>query len=66
MPHCDVSVHSLPDLLCLPSKLQSTVRFVSAVSYMGKNSLEGASQQIKDLGLKNALIVTDGVSALPI
>ena len=28
---------------------------------MGKNSLEGASLQIKDLGLKKALIVTDAV-----
>lgn len=30
---------------------------------MGKNSLQGASQQIKDLGLKKALIVTDAVSS---
>jgi len=29
---------------------------------MGRNSLEGASQQIKDLGLTKALIVTDAVS----
>ena len=36
----------------------------SAVNYMGKNSLVGASQQIKDLGLKKALIVTDAVRRL--
>ncbi len=35
-----------------------------AVNYMGRNYLEGASQQIKDLGLKKALIVTDAVSRL--
>ena len=28
---------------------------------MGRNSLEGASQQIQELGLKKALIVTDAV-----
>lgn len=35
--------------------------FMPSLNYMGKNSLEGASQQIKDLGLKKALIVTDAV-----
>ena len=39
---------------------------LSAVNYMGRNSLEGASQQIKDLGLKKALIVTDAVCQLTV
>ncbi|DBB12146.1 hypothetical protein WJX82_003839 [Trebouxia sp. C0006] len=35
--------------------------FMPSLNYMGRNSLEGASQQIKDLGLTKALIVTDAV-----